>query len=149
MKVKSFFAVAVVLLIGAGVSMRSQETRPAAAKSSDATRIARGRYIVEDLSVCWQCHSPRDASGEPDRSHWLEGAAVWLKSAAPTQDWPLQAPRLAGTPPAGDAEMVRVLTTGIWIDGKPLRPPMPQFRMTQEDAEAVVAYLRSLTPGRD
>ena len=26
----------------------------------------------------------------------------------------------------------------------PLRPPMPQFRMSVEDAKAVVAYLKSL-----
>src|SRR5438309_109690 len=38
------------------------------------------------------------------------------------------------------------LTTGVWPDGQRLRPPMPQFRMSREDAESVVAYLRSLTP---
>jgi hypothetical protein len=27
-----------------------------------------------------------------------------------------------------------------------LRPPMPVFHMSTEDAEAVVAYLRSLNP---
>ena len=124
------------------------QTGPAASgKASEPSRkIARGKYIVEGLSRCGQCHTPRDSSGQPDREHWLEGAAVWLKPAEPVQDWPLKAPRLAGTPPAGDAGLVRLLTTGIWTNGKPLRDPMPQFRMTQEDAEAVVAYLRSLSP---
>jgi mono/diheme cytochrome c family protein len=42
--------------------------------------------------------------------------------------------------------MIRLLTTGVWRDGQRLRPPMPQFRMSREDAESVVAYLRSLTP---
>jgi hypothetical protein len=69
-----------------------------------------------------------------------------LKSAESTEDWPLQAPRIAGTPPGTDAEMVKLLTTGIWRDGKYLRPPMPQFRMKPQDAEAVVAYLKSLKP---
>jgi mono/diheme cytochrome c family protein len=105
---------------------------------------ARGRYIVEGVARCGQCHTPRDDNGVPDRNHWLEGAAVWLKSAEPTQDWPLQAPRIAGNPPGTDAEMVTLLTTGIWRDGKYLRQPMPQFRMTRQDAEAVVAYLKSL-----
>jgi hypothetical protein len=41
--------------------------------------------------------------------------------------------------------MIKLLTTGIWRDGKPLRAPMPQFRMNRSDAEAVVAYLRSLS----
>jgi mono/diheme cytochrome c family protein len=40
--------------------------------------------------------------------------------------------------------MVKLLTTGIWTSGEHLRPPMPQFRLSPEDAEAVVAYLKSL-----
>jgi len=41
--------------------------------------------------------------------------------------------------------MIKLLTTGIWTTGNPLRAPMPQFRMERSDAEAVVAYLKSLT----
>ena len=37
--------------------------------------------------------------------------------------------------------------TGISRRGLHLRQPMPQFRMTQADAEAVLAYLKTL-PGR-
>jgi len=29
-----------------------------------------------------------------------------------------------------------------------LRPPMPQFRMTRQDAESVVAYLKSVKPAQ-
>jgi mono/diheme cytochrome c family protein len=105
---------------------------------------ARGKYIVEGLSRCGQCHTPREMNGAADRNHELQGASVWLKSAEPVEDWPLQAPRIAGIPPGTDAEMIKLLTTGIWRDGKPLREPMPQFRMTESDAEAVVAYLKSL-----
>jgi mono/diheme cytochrome c family protein len=96
--------------------------------------------------MCGQCHTPRGENGAPDRSRALEGASVWLKSAEPTENWPVQAPRIAGTPPGTDAEMVTLLTTGIWRDGNYLRPPMPQFRMSREDAEAVVAYLKSVNP---
>ncbi len=97
--------------------------------------------------MCGQCHSPRDSAGVPDRSRWLQGAPVWLVSAQPMAEWPLQAPRIAGTPPGNDAALVTLLTTGIWRDGKPLRPPMPQFHMTREDAASVVAYLKSLGAG--
>jgi mono/diheme cytochrome c family protein len=63
----------------------------------------------------------------------------------PNPNWPITAPRIGGTPlPASDADMVKLLTTGIWTNGEHLRPPMPQFRLSQEDAEAVVAYLKSL-----
>lgn len=108
---------------------------------------ARGQYIVEDLSRCGQCHTPRDSNGVPDRSRWLQGAPVWLKSAEPVEDWPLQAPRIGGALPGTDAEMVTLLTTGIWRTGTYLRQPMPQFRMSRQDAESVIAYLKSVKPG--
>jgi mono/diheme cytochrome c family protein len=47
--------------------------------------------------------------------------------------------------PASDADIVKLLTTGIWNTGAHLRAPMPQFRMNRSDAEAVVAYLKSVT----
>jgi len=106
----------------------------------------RGEYIVNSVAVCSQCHTPRSSTGAPDRSRWLEGAPLWLISAEPVENWPLQAPRIAGALPGTDAEMVKLLTTGIWKTGTYLRPPMPQFRMSSEDAESVVAYLKSVTP---
>lgn len=112
-----------------------------------SNRVARGKYIVEGMARCAQCHTPRNSDGTLDVSHPLEGAALWLMPASNTSnatDWPLVAPRIAGTLPASDQDMIRLLTTGIWTDGKPLRAPMPQFRMTTEDAEAVVAFLHSL-----
>ena len=116
------------------------------ASTENTTSVERGKYIVEGLSRCGQCHTPRDSQGIPDHSKPLEGAAVWLQSAIPMENWPLQAPRIAGDPPGSDAELIKLLTTGIWRDGHPLREPMPQFRMTEQDAQAVVAYLRSLSP---
>ena len=110
-------------------------------------RVARGKYIVEDVAVCTQCHTPHTGSGDLDRSRWLEGSALWLQPANPDPNWPLRAPRLAGSPPGSDADLISLLTTGQWRGGQRLRAPMPQFRMSNEDAQAVVAYLRSLSPG--
>ena len=54
-------------------------------------------------------------------------------------------PRIGGIPPGTDEQMITLLTAGVWKDGQRLRAPMPQFRMTPEDAAAVVAYLKSLS----
>lgn len=116
-----------------------------AATGTNSSRIARGKYIVEGVAMCGTCHTPRTDSGEIDQARWLDGAALWLLPARPTVGWPLRAPRLAGSPAASDEELVRLLTTGIWKTGRRLKSPMPQFRMSPADAEAVVAYLRSLT----
>jgi mono/diheme cytochrome c family protein len=141
-------ATLLLLIIGRPHPTTAQETKQGAAKNSgDATVIARGKYIVEGVAACGECHTPRKQDGELDYSRWLAGAPVPYLSARPEPDWPIVAPRLAGSPPASDAQMITLLTTGMWVNGKPLRSPMPRFRMTHSDAEAVVAYLKSLIPG--
>ena len=144
---------AFLLLITAGPNLTTaQETKQAKEarrRSSNADLIARGKYIVEGVAGCGNCHTPRIENGELDYSRWLAGASVPYLSARPEPDWPIIAPRIAGLPPATDAQMITLLTTGIWVSGKPLRSPMPAFHMTRADAEAVLAYLKSLTPGRD
>jgi len=141
-----------VLFITRGARLTAaQETKPtneAAKNGGNASLIARGKYIVIGVAHCGDCHTPRDPNGEPDTTRWLAGGPVPYLPARPDPGWPLIVPRIAGTPPANDAAMITVLTTGIWIDGKPLRSPMPRFQMTRSDAEAVLAYLKSLNPGR-
>jgi mono/diheme cytochrome c family protein len=131
---------------GASALNNPASTQNSARVASNPQMIARGKYIVESVAICTQCHTPHTNSGDLDRSRWLEGAALWLQPAAPNPNWPLRAPRLAGSPPGSDADLISLLTTGQWRGGERLRPPMPQFRMSTEDAQAVVAYLRSLSP---
>jgi mono/diheme cytochrome c family protein len=133
-----------LLVMSGGQRSSAQETKSAAAAQASGDQVARGKYIVEDVAMCGTCHTPRLPNGQLDRSQWLAGAPVPYLPARPTADWPINAPRLAGTPPATNAAMVMLLTTTVWTDGKQLRDPMPKFHMTRADAEAVVAYLRSL-----
>jgi len=141
------FALLVVtfLRVGWQLTAIAQSKQAGAWKAkSKASLITRGKYIVEGVAACSDCHTPRDKNGESDRSKWLAGAPVFFQPAQPVPGWPVTAPRLAGLPPGSDAELITLLTTGLWRDGKPLRLPMPHFRMTRTDAEAVVAYLKSL-----
>jgi len=144
-------AITLVILWSAAISARAQSSgqnngaKHASERSGASGDVARGKYIVEGVAMCGQCHTPRDSNGVADRSRWLQGAPVPWQPAKPNGDWPLSAPRIGGTPPASDDDMIKLLTTGIWTTGNPLRAPMPQFRMERSDAEAVVAYLKSLT----
>lgn len=142
----SLVMLAAALLLCLPSVMKAQARGKAQAADSATNAggdVARGRYLVESVAMCGQCHTPRDANGVLDRSHWLEGAAVpWVPSQGQA-NWPLIAPRIGGTPPATDADMIKLLTTGIWTDGTMLRFPMMPFRMSEADARAVVAYLKA------
>lgn len=144
------FAVVIIAvgLITCGASFtfaQSNKAKPQGEKSGAASDVARGKYLVENVAMCGQCHTPRDRNGNLDRNRWLQGSPVPYLSATQDPNWPINAPRIGGTPPASDADMVKLLTTGIWTTGNQLRQPMPQFRMERGDAEAVVAYLKTLT----
>ena len=38
------------------------------------SQVQRGRYLVEALGHCGECHTPRDRFGGPDTARWLAGA---------------------------------------------------------------------------
>jgi mono/diheme cytochrome c family protein len=125
----------------------TDEARQANRADDDAGHagiLARGKYLVEDVALCGRCHTPSDSTGEPDRTRWLMGAPIQIQPSVPTPDWAVLAPRLAGLPPGTDDQFVTLLMAGISRTGRPPRPPMPRFRMTRADAEAVLAYLKSL-----
>lgn len=142
------FALAVMLEQGAlAQNNKAQNNAQGASKAPNVTsEVARGSYLVNGVAMCGQCHTPRDSNGNPDPRRPLQGAPVPYLSPTHDPNWPVSVPRIGGNPPADDADMVKLLTTGIWTTGERLRPPMPQFRMDKADAEAVVAYLKSLTP---
>jgi mono/diheme cytochrome c family protein len=123
---------------------RSQGMPPQQGNQAANGSVARGKYIVEEVAMCIMCHTPRDANGEIVRTELLMGAPVFFQPAQKMPDWPQLCPRIGGTPPGTDDEMITLLTTGIWKYGQPLRQPMPRFHMSKEDAQAVVAFLKSL-----
>ena len=142
-------AVLSLVLMGA-VSLpvaHAQSRKAEAAKGTPESGgdVARGKYLVEGVAMCGQCHTPRDSEGHLDHSKWLQGAPVpWSPANGSMSNWPMIAPRIGGEPPASDADMVKLLTTGIWNNGQPLRFPMMPFRMSEADAKAVVAYLKTV-----
>jgi hypothetical protein len=155
LRIERCFLLAVVLLslVFLAVAARVQAPpRPekkgdktsAASLPSTPDEIGRGKYIVENIAMCPQCHTPRLSDGRLDPNRPLDGAPEFFQPPSPDPDWPLQAPRIGGNPPASDQDLVKLLTTGIWTDGKPLRLPMMPFRMNESDAKAVVAYLKSV-----
>ncbi len=113
-------------------------------RSKPKGAVARGKYLVEQVAMCTDCHSPRNEKGEFVRERWLQGAAIAFKPTVPMPAWAEAAPPLAGLPGWTEGQLVTLLTTGKDQEGKPAEPPMPEYRMTKDDAAAVAAYLASL-----
>ena len=116
----------------------------AGTKGKDANRVARGKYLVEQVAMCVDCHSPRDEKGQFVRDRWLQGAPLDFKATIPIPGWAEAAPPIAGLPGWTESQMVTLLTTGKDQKGGMAGPPMPQYRMTRDDAAAVAAYLATL-----
>jgi mono/diheme cytochrome c family protein len=108
--------------------------------------MSRGKYLVEQVAMCVQCHTPRTQTGELIETRYLQGGPVPV-SAPPNFriDWAYKAPAIAGLPGYTIQDGLKLLTQGITPDGRIPKAPMPKFRLTRGDAEAVVSYLKSLS----
>lgn len=112
-----------------------------------ADTIAYGGYLAGPLAHCVECHSPPGPNGGPDLVNEL-GAGGFMF------DGPWGVSVSANITPTAlgdwsDDEIKRAITDGIGRDGRVLLPPMgfSYYRnMTDEDLDAIVAYLRSLPP---
>lgn len=109
--------------------------------------IERGRYLVEEVAKCAECHTPRNARDELDKNAWLQGAPIWILPVKPNPNWAQRVPPLAGFPSLTEEEGERVLEKGTGPEGETLRPPMHIYHMKHEDARAIIAYLSSLPRG--
>jgi Cytochrome c len=94
--------------------------------------------------MCSDCHSPRDEKGQFIPSQYFEGAMLDFQPMHPVPNWVPAAPPIVGLVGWTSAEAVRFFMTGVDKNGKHAGPPMPPYRMSRQDAEAVVAYLKSL-----
>jgi len=121
---------------------------PAPPKSD---KVAYGGYIVNALSHCFECHTTPGANGVPDFKDHL-GAGGFEIALGP--DFKITTANITSDPETGlgnwtDAEIRRAITDGIGKNGGKLAPPMPygNFKqMTDEDLDAVIAYLRTVPP---
>jgi mono/diheme cytochrome c family protein len=118
----------------------------AVAGSVPPSKLERGKYLVDHVAMCGDCHTPRNENGELIQEKYLKGTPLSFKPTAPVPGWADKAPNIAGLPGWEEKDAIKFLMTGRAYNDLPGRPPMPQFRLNKEDASAVVAYLRSLGP---
>jgi hypothetical protein len=140
--------VLVHVLMQSPVHSQRPAATPAIRQTAAVTTMPRGnaehgRYIVEHVAMCVECHSGRDSRGAILESERFLGAPIPFAPPWPN-DWAMRAPRNRGLPGYTDEEAMRLLTQGaIGRHGEHLRPPMPRFRMNAQDAADVIAFMRS------
>jgi mono/diheme cytochrome c family protein len=144
MKTSARISVAAVLLLAANTSHSARAQAAAKAAGGESAMVERGRYLVEDVVQCGRCHTPNNQAGEAGHNNWLMGGPLQIQPTYPIADWALTVPRIAHRPPGTDNDFIRLMTTGITRTGAPPKPPMLRPHMTRADAEAILAYLKSL-----
>jgi mono/diheme cytochrome c family protein len=135
---------AIVIWLASARPAPAAASQAAQAPPSTAALVAQGDYLTHRVAMCVQCHSPRDVHGELLMSEQFRGGAIPVQSPYPNKMFAYRAPNISGLPGFTDDQIIALLTEGRATDRDPPRPPMPPFRMSRQDAQAVVAYLRSL-----
>lgn len=131
----------------AGVLLLAFNVRAGEAQIDKASEhgllVERGRYLVNNVGLCADCHTPRNERGQFVQELWLEGSALPFAPTVP-MPWAPAAPPIAGLTAMTDDEAMTFLTTGVRPNGTRPLPPMPEFRFSDADAKAVIAYLRTV-----
>jgi mono/diheme cytochrome c family protein len=106
--------------------------------------LDRGRYLVEALAHCGECHTPRGTLGALDTARWMAGA--------PNPSGRGTIPNLTPAKLTWDAsEVAYYLETGFTPDfdsvGGHMAAVVRNFaRLPAEDRQAVAAYVKALPP---
>jgi len=149
---------AAAAMVGCGDN-KERQTADAAADAVVTTPVARGEYIVNVLGACSFCHTPLlpDGGGDPGKLFaGVDGFTDFDSRTFVDNDNGTGClssrnltPHATGLGNASDAAIKNAFQNGVRTDGKKLVPIMPWYifhNMTDDDANAVVAYLRSVPP---
>lgn len=112
------------------------------------TRVERGKYLVT-LAGCSDCHTPGTFLGKPDMGKFLGGSDVgfFMPGLGIFPGRNLTPDPETGLGKWTDDQILAAITTGVRPDGRKLAPIMPVealSKLTKDDAQAVVAFLRSI-----
>ncbi len=91
---------------------------PVSQAQSSATgspAITRGKYLVEQVTQCRDCHTPHNEKGEPINSQSLRGASLTFKPIVPMPVWADKAPNIAGLRAKGNSALSHEITSSLLV----------------------------------
>lgn len=117
-------------------------------RQANASDLERGKYLVEAITACDNCHTPRGPGGYilnrrfsggsqifTDRTYSVRGSNITPETTTGVGAWP-------------DMQLKAAIVDGVAPSGQ-LAPVMPadSYRvMSESDLDSVIAYLRTATP---
>jgi mono/diheme cytochrome c family protein len=110
------------------------------------TPLERGRYLMKSIVACGNCHTPQGPNG-PVPGMELAGGLMMDDDAFTVRTPNITPDRATGIGAWTDEQLIVAIREGKRPDGSLIRPPMPValYRgISDEDARAIVAYLRSV-----
>ncbi|MBI5279230.1 MAG: cytochrome c [Burkholderiales bacterium] len=117
-----------------------------AAHAQGQGKLERGKYLMDSVVACGNCHVPRGPQGQPLMDKGLSGGFVFEDKA-----FRAVAPNITPDNETGigrwtDAQLAKAIREGLRPDGSVIGPPMPiEFyrHLSDVDLAAIVAYLRA------
>lgn len=112
--------------------------------AADTPDLERGRYLVETLGHCAECHTPRNGLGGLDRTRWMAGAPL------PTGEG-----KVPGLTPDqlfwDEGDIIRYLTSGFTPEfdvagGEMAEVVLNTAQLSDADRAAIAAYIVALPP---
>jgi mono/diheme cytochrome c family protein len=120
-----------------------------AAYARAETPVERGRYLVETIAGCGNCHTPRGPGGVFDATKELAGGFVIDEKPFRAVASNITPDNETGIGNWTDAQIAKAIREGIRPDGSLIGPPMPfglYRKLSDTDLAAMVAYLRTVKP---
>jgi len=134
------------LALGAALFIGFSSTNASAA----SPQVERGKYLVT-IAGCNDCHTPGYLAGNPDMSRYLGGSdfAFEIPGVGAFVGPNITPDNDTGIGKWTEKQIVTALQTGTTPDGRILATIMPWqafANFTEEDVDAIAAYLKSLPP---
>jgi mono/diheme cytochrome c family protein len=145
MMISRNFALLVLALLAGACDSRHDRDGPEHGNAA----VGRGKYLAAIMD-CAGCHNVGSFSPKPDEGY-LQGGTIGFEVPGMGVFYP---PNLTPHPDAGigkwsEDDIVKAVRTGQRPDGRILAPAMPWHaysHLTDEDAKALAAYLKTLRP---
>ena len=137
-----------ILSFLAGAAMAGGVALPASAQDQQALAV-RGAYLVNGPAACGNCHTGKNPDLSPKNDMFLAGGERFDTPVFTAYSRNLTPDKDSGIGTWTDEQIIRAMREGVTKEGETLGPPMPvptYHNMSDDDAKAIVAFLRTVNP---